>query len=207
MPINRIMWSKVPKEEKGLFWIFIGLAIVIFIIATLGVFKIVLSSSDEIGFMSGLIAGIFGILIGFQLNRIGDKEKEEKTKSIFLKSIHQELLQIRKLTPTDISDTGHFYTFYTDIWDSIVSSGNLCLLDSDQAIKLSNVYKFIKATSIEAEYFRRAWEEYQSIPDTEINKKQNFVGKKLDELGVAQMKRLSNLRGAIDDVLKEKWWN
>lgn len=197
---------QVTKPIKTLIWVFIGVGIVISIIGYLGIQGYVLPS-DVFGFISGLLAGTFGILIGFSLDRNSEREKEERTATDFLKLIREELMDIRLKTPPDIKGTGEIYVLYTDIWDSIVSSGTLCLLDYDQVIKLSRVYKHIKATSFEAEWFRRGWEEYQSIPDIEIYKKNNYVGKKLNELGTAQIARLKTLRNEIDDILKEDWWS
>lgn len=198
-------WSQIPEVLKTFFWIFVGLFIVIFVIGFLGILGFI-PSSDIFGFMSGLLAGIFGILIGFSLDRVSERNKEKQRVATFLELVHGELSHIRKLTPPDITDTGQFYTFYTDIWDSMVSIGILSLLEPEQAVKLSALYKHIKATSVEAEWFRKAWEEYQSIPESEHEKKHDFVGKKLNELGENHLKRLTVLRQQIDDVFKEPWW-
>jgi hypothetical protein len=75
--------------------------------------------SDGFGFTSGLLAGIFGILIGFSLDRVSERNKEKQRVATFLELVHRELSDIRQLTPPDITGTSQFYTFYTDIWDSL----------------------------------------------------------------------------------------
>ena len=79
-------------------------------------------------------------------------------------------------------------------------------MDSDQVSKLSTLYKHIKAATFEAEWYRRRREEYESLIDVDKYKKNNFVGKRLNELGDAQVRRLKELRTEIDKIFQEKWW-
>lgn len=202
MKTRREKSSQESELIKTLMRIFVALFVVILFIASLE-FLGYIPSSEFFGFLTGLLAGIFGILIGFLLDRVSEIDKDNQTKTAFLKHIHEELSDIRKLPATD---TSRIYILYTDIWDSMVSSGILSLLEPDQVIKLSKLYKLIKGTSFEAEWFRRVWDEYQSIPESEYDKKNNYVGKKLNDLGKNQLDRLKTIHREIDAVFKEDWW-
>ena len=164
-----------------------------------------LSGSMAIDLISGLLAGIFGILIGFSLDRTYERKKEKQRVATCLKLVHVELSHIRELTPPDIPDWSQFHTFNTDIWDSMISTGILSLLETEQALKLSALYSHIKDSSVEAKYFRQTWEEFQSIPESEYEKK-HFVGKKLNDEGNSHWERLKVVRSQIDDVFKKDWW-
>ena len=76
---------------------------------------------------------------------------------------------------------------------------------SSSYLKLSRLYRHIKAITFEAEWFRRIWEEYPSFTDAENIKKHHFVGKKLNKQET-QIERLKQIRKEIDDVLKERCW-
>lgn len=76
--------------------------------------------------------------------------------------IHDELIEIKKSIHPQANE---IYLFYTDIWDSVVSSGMVRLLTTDQVTKLSKVYKSIKGVSYETQWVRRDYEELQSTPN------------------------------------------
>jgi hypothetical protein len=149
-----------------------------------------------------IIAGLFGILFGFLLDRASERDNEKQTVATFLKLLYQELSEIREM-PTD--DTSRIYILYTDIWDSMVSSRILCLLEPYQVMKLSRLYKHIKGLSFEAEWFRQVYEEFLSIPESEFDKKYNFVGKRLNELGPYHLTNLKGLHKEIDDLFEKNW--
>ncbi len=163
----------------------------------------VIEITDLIIFLATFIASLLGIFFGFLLDRAHERDKEKQTVATFLKFIQSELTEIRKMPS---NDSTQFHILHTDIWDSMVSSGILSLLEPDQVIKLSALYRNIKDTSGEAEYFRKSWEEYQSIPDEEFRKKEDCVGKKLREQALSQKARLKNLHNRIDDLFREFGW-
>lgn len=149
-----------------------------------------------------IVAGLLGIFFGFLLNSASEHDNEKQTVATFLKLVYYELSEIREM-PTN--DTSRVYILYTDIWDSMVSSRILCLLEPYQVMKLSRLYKHIKGASFEAEWFRQVYEEFLSIPESESEKKYNCVGKRLNELGLAQLSRLKDLDKEIDDLFKKDW--
>jgi hypothetical protein len=163
----------------------------------------VISISDLISFSVTFIAGLLGIIFGFMLSSASERDRDKQTVATFLKLVHHELMEIREM-PTN--DTSRIYILYTDIWDSMVSSGILCLLKPLQVMRFSTLYKQIKGASFEAEWFRQVWEDYQDIPESEHDKKL-CVGKKLDELGLAQLERLKMIQEKIDKLFIEDFWN
>ena len=165
-------------------------------------FLLIFGNDTSLRFLTSFSAGILGVLLGFELNRKVDKQKDNRIKKDFLKLIYEELTKIKgQLHPPK-----EIYILYTDIWDSMVSSGLIRLLDSDQVSKLSRLYKGIKGTSYEAEWVRRNYEELCTIPDTDFPKKlctQNNAVLNRDR----HYERMKNLNQEIDNVLEEKWWN
>jgi hypothetical protein len=196
--------KRFEKTEsiKTLFLVLLGLIFAFIAILILQILGYVLRS-DVLSFAIGLLAGIFGILIGFSLDRFSDEQKDIQTKNDFLNLIQEELRDIKsKIYP----QTRSVYLLYTDIWDSMISSGVIKLLTSQQVTELSSVYKFIKGTSYEAEWVRQDFEELESIPQ---NKKDEIecVNKKCVGLMEGHIKRMNELNKQIDEVLKKEWWN
>ena len=179
-------------------------------VLVLGVFSIILllyfltvfGNDTSQRYLTSFSAGVLGVLLGFLLNRKVDKQKDNRVKKDFLKLIYEELTKIKgQLHPPK-----EIYILYTDIWDSMVSSGLIRLLNSDQVSKLSRLYKAIKGTSYEAEWVRRNYEELCTIPDIDFAKKlatQDNAVLNRDR----QYERMKGLNQDIDNVLKEKWWN
>jgi len=161
-----------------------------------------ISLSDLINFSVTFIAGLLGIIFGFLLSSASDRDKDRQTATTFLKLIHHELIEIKEMTP---NDPFLIHVLYTDIWDSMVSSGMLCLLKPLQVMILSSLYKQIKRVSLNAEWLRQNWEEYQNIPESDSQKKK-WVGEKLDKLGLEHFNSLKNLNQRIDQMLKEDMW-
>lgn len=147
-----------------------------------------------------------GVFLAFMLDRFIDWRKDQKTKTSYLKLIHQELYDIRVFASAEIQYTGQLRSLYTDIWDSMVSSGDLCLLDAEQVLTLSTLYKHIKGAAFELEWFRKVADQYATIPDAEINMKKMFKNK-LEEGIQIQMDKLKALQAEIDDVFQKKWWS
>ena len=200
MRTRREAWSQTSEPLKTFVWIIVALFIFILLIWFLEIFGLI-PSSEVFSFLTGLLAGIFGILIGFTLDRISDIDKDNQTKEVFLKLIRDELNEIKSLISPQRKGV---YLLLTDIWDSIIASGIIRLLSPDQVTKLAGVYKQIKGVSYEAVWIRNNSEEWEGIPDTETAKKAS-AKKRLDNNFDHHKIRMENLSKQIDDVLKEKW--
>jgi len=102
--------------------------------------------------------------MGFAFDRKIERIKDNGVKRDFLGLIHDELMEIKGKIPPQ---TKSVLMLYPDIWNSVISSGVIRLLSSEQVTRLSKVYKSIKGTQYEAEWVRRAVEEFNSVPETE----------------------------------------
>ncbi len=161
MKISMDSWSKKPNEIKTI-TIICGVTAFLLLFVGLAGLTGVISYSDGFTFISGMVAGIFGILIGFSLDRMNDRANEEKIKQTSLKLIFDELTKLKN-TADKKPDDFAFVRFHTNIWDSIVSSGNLCLLDYEQIVKLSQVYSDIKSALIDSESIKAISKEIEEI--------------------------------------------
>jgi hypothetical protein len=202
METTRGKRHQIPQAVKTFSLVYVAISIVIFV---LGFFVIIgfLPVLEFVSFLSGLLAGVLGILVGFSLDRASEEDKDNQIKDEFLKLIHEELTYIRSII---YPQTGRVNLLYTDIWDSVVSSGILRLLTTDQVRKLSQVYKDIKGASYEAEWIRRNSEEFDSLPDDEVGYKVAVLKKMADNV-TRHKKRMEDISIKIDEVLKEDWWN
>lgn len=185
----------MQKEDKQLTIIFIIAIVVLLIIF------IVYGYSNAVEFIILFSAGFLGILVSLTLNETQQKKKDSEIARDFLNLIHKELTEIKNDVDTQKSDV---FIVYTYIWDSMVSSGLLRLLTSDQVSKLSVLYKEIKGASYEAEWVKRAYEglKYAPMQTNEVLNALPIAEKNVDE----NRSRVRNLGTKIDSVLNEKWW-
>jgi hypothetical protein len=193
------MRFQISQPLKTLIWIVVALIIVavgLIILYVSGFFPY----PEVFAFLSGLVAGIFGILIGFSLDRVSEAEKDNQTKDVFLNFIQEELITIKnRISP----QKNEILLLYTDAWDSMISSGLMRLLNAKQVLQLSRVYKEIKETSFEAERIRLNRDEWESTPNSDAEKKRVY-GKFAYNLN-KHYERMANLSNLIDEVLKEEW--
>ncbi|MGD0644186.1 MAG: hypothetical protein ABSA75_04710 [Candidatus Bathyarchaeia archaeon] len=201
MRATRGKWAQVPAVLKRFFWVFLGLFIVVFVISLFGI-RGFIPSSEVFDFLSGLLAGIFGILIGFSLDRVSEVDKDSQTKDDFLNLIREELTDTKN---SIYPQKEGVYILYTDIWDSVISSGVIRLLTTEQVSKLSRVYKAIKGASYEAEWIGRNSEELDSLHYDKVRSRA-AVTEKLAINIVHHNKRMEDISKMIDEVLREEWW-
>ena len=195
MRITRENRSQISGSLKILIWIVILLLVFVLVIVILDILGLI-PKSDAFDFLSGLLAGIFGILIGFSLNRISEEEKDKQTKDDFLKLIREELITIK----SRISSTqkNEILLLYSDVWNSMVSSGVMRLLNAKQVLQLSRVYTEIKETSFEAERVRLSRDEFENSLDSATRAKFSLNLNRYKD-------RVADLSKLIDEVLKEEW--
>ena len=194
-------WSQVSPPLKTLIWIFVALLIVTLVVGFIEILGFI-PFLDVFDFLSGLLAGIFGILIGFSLNRVSEMNKSNQAKNDFLNLMREEL--------TDIKNSIHpqkegVHVLYTDIWDSMISSGVIRLLTTEQVTKLSRVYKSIKAVSYEAEWVGRNSDELDNLHYDKVSSRV-VVTEKLAFNLIHHKNHMEILSKMIDEVLKEEWW-
>lgn len=193
----RTRLSNLTPEDKTL------LSVIMVTLFVYFVFFFFYSATTFLGFLTSFVAGVLGILIGFGLDRKIEQRKNNRIKRDFLPLIHYELTEIKgKIYP----QTETVNMLYPEIWDSLISSGVIRLLSSEQVTKLSKVYRFIKGTQFEAEWVRRAIEEYNNVPPAEKERRQ-WLKNRFSELWLRHNERGKGLSKEIEDILKEKWWN
>lgn len=71
---------------------------------------------------------------------------------------------------------------------------------------MSNVYKYAKGHLFEAEWVRRAVEEFNSVPEAD-KERRKWLENRFKELWFRHFKNGKELTKRIDDLLKEKWWS
>jgi hypothetical protein len=181
--------------------VFVGFFIVVAVVVLLGILRFI-SSLEVFDFLSGLLAGIFGILIGFSLDRVSETRKDNQTKNDFLNLIREELVETKN---SIYPQKEGVYVLYTGIWDSVISSGVVRLLSTEQVSKLSRVYKAIKSASYEAEWIGRNSEELDILHFDKAHPRA-AVTEKLAANLTHHNRRLENMGKMIDELLKEDWW-
>lgn len=192
------MWLSKAKPED--------IALLIVVIATIFAYTLFLvfySSAVFFSFLTSWTAGISGILIGFALDRRIERAKDDRIKRDFLKLIHNELIEIRGKIPPQ---TKSVLMLYPDVWVSLISSGVVRLLSPEQVTKLSKVYKSIEGTQYEAEWVRRAIEEFNNVPESEDERRQ-WLRNRYQVLWDRHLERGKELSKEIGDLIQEKWWN
>jgi len=155
-----------------------------------------------LAFLTSFAAGVLGILLGFALDRAMEKQKDNEVRRAFLALIHDELTEIKGKIPPQ---TTGVYMLYPEVWDSLVASGIIRLLSSEQVTKLTKVYRNVKGTQYEAEWVRRAVEEFNNVPESE-NQKREWLKNRYNELWNRHLERGNELTKEIENLLKEKWW-
>jgi len=201
MRTRRKKWSQIPQPLKRLIWIFVALLIVIFVVGSIEILGF-LPAIELFDFLSGLLAGIFGILIGFSLERVSEVNKSNQTKNDFLKLIREELTDTKN---NIYPQKEGVHVLYSDIWDSVISSGVIRLLTTEQVTKLSRVYKSIKVVSYEAEWVGRNSDELDNLHYDKVSSRAAITEKLSINLN-HHKKHMEILSKMIDEVLKEEWW-
>ena len=185
---------KIPEEIRTIALVSVGIVIVVSIVGVAGLTGLI-PYSDGFDFIGALFAGIFGILIGFSLDRLSDLQKDNRTRDDFLKLIREELVTIKgRISP----EKNEILLLYTDAWDSMISSGLMRLLNAKQVLQLSRVYKEIKETSFEAERIRLNRDEFMVSPNSALRAKFSYNLNRHKD-------RMANLINLINEVLKEEW--
>jgi hypothetical protein len=159
--------------------------------------------TDLLRLLPQFVATISGVFLAFSLDRAIDWINRRRDRKKLLRNLHTELVETKtKLFPK----TQSVVLLYPDMWDSAISSGATSLLSSDQIVKLAKVYRYIKGTHYEAEWVRRAIEEFNNVPRAEKEKKQ-WLRIRYEELWDRHFNRGKDLSNRIESILREKWWD
>jgi len=155
----------------------------------------------------------FGVLAAFGLDRLVEWVRKYLSRRNLLRDLREELGE------TGNKLTGAGSLLYPDIWDSAISSGQIRLLKSEQIRKLARVYSFIKGTEYEATRLRDAAEDFRKAPTGILIQKdgsrietpeqiwqKKFLHKRWTDYSGVHLARETELRGKIDEILKETWW-
>jgi hypothetical protein len=142
-----------------------------------------------------------GVFLAFVLDRIIDKEKEQKARKELLRNLMNELKRIKDEL------TGEAKLLYPDIYDSAVSSGKLDLLNMEQLTKLTNVYRKIKQQEYETMLLRDKKDVYEDNKDV-YDKAHNLKTRiELAKLSNKNEHRETALKETIEKLLEEQWLN
>ena len=99
------------QPVKTLIWIFVVLFIVIFVIGFIEIRGFIPSSN--VFDLKRFYHSIFGILIGFSLNKVSEVNKSNQTKNDFLNLIREELTDTKK---SIYPQKEGVHLLYTGIW-------------------------------------------------------------------------------------------
>jgi hypothetical protein len=102
-------------------------------------------------FITEFIAGLLGVFIAFSLDRYIDLWKNENERKKLLLDLRLELDTITEQIKPLLNRLDLPVIFYSDIWDSAISSGQLRLLSSEQLMQFSRLYKLIRENNVTAE--------------------------------------------------------
>lgn len=195
--------NKELREIRNLFIIFfVGLGIFFVIFLNWNFIK---SYFNDVytTFFVGFVATFFGVLFAFNLDRVVDFQKSDRDKKDLKRLLHNELEYLKsRIYPQEKNSV---YMLYPDIWDFAVSSGQLRLLDSEQVIKIVNVYRSVKGTSYEASRIRDAIEEFNNTHPVFTDQKQ-FLESRYKAMWQRHNQRMEDLTNDIEKLLKENWW-
>ncbi len=185
------------------------MALFIFIVSLFAIGGFLLTATLEkefsifLNFITGFVAGLLGILLGFLLDRASEHDNDNQTKEDFLKLIREELEEIKKKLE---HSTNKVEVFYTDIWDSAVSSGVIRLFAPEQVVKISKTYKSVKNFSFESEFVKRGFEQLENLTEKQKQQDPFLEARRSMELTGENSKNRKTLIQEIDKLLEEKWW-
>lgn len=143
-----------------------------------------------------------GVFLAFGLDRTIDWWKNRGAKNDLLRDLHDELETTKNKIPPQTKDV---LMLYPEVWDSTISSGQIRLLNSEQVKKLTVLYREIKGTQYEAEWVRRAVEEFNNVPENEKSRR-DWLKNRYKLLWRRQTARGGGLTEKIEAILQEKWW-
>jgi hypothetical protein len=118
-------------------------------------------------FITEFIAGLLGVLVAFSLDRYIDRRRSKNDRKKLLLDLRLELDRITKQIEPLLNRLDKPVIFYSEIWDSAVSSGQLRLISSEQLMQFTRLYKFIRESNFTAEKIIDLDEEQE--PSTSID--------------------------------------
>jgi hypothetical protein len=155
-----------------------------------------------VDFLIGYIAGVLGILLGFGIQGLINRDKDDLLCKDYLKLIRTELEE----TKVKLSDSYSIDVLYTDVWDSAIFSGTIRLLSAEQVVELSKTYKAIKKYSFQAEIIKKRLERLDNLTLREKQAEPYMEEEKRLETRIEITKANNALAKRIGDILKQSWW-
>ncbi|XHH09548.1 MAG: hypothetical protein ACFCUE_02660 [Candidatus Bathyarchaeia archaeon] len=181
--------------------------VLVFIIVSIGTLAIIFTSlflpvEFFVDFLIGYIAGVLGILLGFGIQGLINRDKDDLLCKDYLKLIRTELEE----TKVKLSDSYSIDVLYTDVWDSAIFSGTIRLLSAEQVVELSKTYKAIKKYSFQAEIIKKRLERLDNLTLREKQAEPYMEEEKRLETRIEITKANNALAKRIGDILKQSWW-
>ena len=153
--------------------------------------------------LSQLLVTFLGVFLAFALNRYIEKQKRREDEKTLFIHLYNELNEIKGKLDKDKTLS------FPEIWESVVSSGQMRILDPLQAILITRVYREIKQVEEIQENNRELVEQFEFqknkyTPDSIEYSKE--LTEKYYQYQKSQQERRKNLLINIEALLKKKWW-
>jgi ribosomal protein L40E len=142
---------------------------------------------------------VLGAMITFALGRLVEWNRKKSNRLCLLSNLREELKEIRMHAKEGRIAQGRL--LYPELWDSVVASGEIRLLDLEKTMKLARVYTYIKGTAYEAQR-RRDRIEQLNLKGIDGKTEEGFL-RSYDE---TLEKRQKILLASLESLLAEKWW-
>jgi hypothetical protein len=179
------------------------ITVIVLIIIAVSVTTIGFSLHGEItffGFLTEFLAGLFGVLLAFTLDRAIDEKKRRQDKEDLLRDLSTELGVIK----SNLTGKGNLH--FPDIWESAISSGQIRLLDSEQVRKLASIYHDVKGMEYEAIRCRDLAEKIRLEKTKGQTQHLNELTYLWGGYSAGLIGQEKKLLSKIEEILKEEWW-
>ena len=158
------------------------------------------SKATAYNYFTEFVAGALGVFLALNLDDFFKEKTKEKEKKRLLTDLKTELEGIsNKLT-----GRGNLLNPY--IWDSAISSGQIRLLDSEQARELSSIYREVKSNEYEAIRCRDLGEEFRLAEARDHKDELKGLNLVWGKYSIILRDREENLKKRVDEALKKDWW-
>ena len=153
--------------------------------------------------LSQLLVTFLGVFLAFALNRYIEKQKRREDEKTLFIHLFNELNDVRaKLMKEEPLS-------FPDVWESIISSGQMRVLDPLQAILITRVYReIIQAQEIQEKNqdLIEQFELQKNNASASSEEESKELEKKYNHYIEAQKQRRKKLLENIEILLEKKWW-
>lgn len=153
--------------------------------------------------LSQLLVTFLGVFLAFALNRYIEKQKRREDEKTLFIHLFNELNDVQGQLIKDEPLS------FPDIWESVVSSGQMRVLDPLQAILITRVYREIKQVEEIQENNRDMVDQFE-LQKKKYKPTSKEYSKELDDkynqYKQAQQERRKKLLENVKKLLGKTWW-